>query len=380
MGMGGDPRTDHASLSVEKGGDPRTDHAIFGEAYGVEKGGDPKTDHASLGVVAHSGMAATCPPYRPGELASQTAKSYPSTVCPDCSDSAVFHVEFQEPPDGFPSTAEDLDGLQCSAEMKGCELAEGRILDSLPDCKSAAFTRISRVAEKSEEILQSDFRVQNSSVAESAEGMSSEHCGGSQSQSTGFGNSIMLGTEASEFLSISDRALLRRFGMQETMGRLIRGNPSNVQLLGGGRRAGTQRSRVRSIQKFIGWLIAAHGNSFPNHWRQLTEYLQVRYSEPCVRGALKLVHSSFVFLQEVAGIDKLTDTAMYSVSLKELMAQASPGKAPRQAPRFPTFLLAALEDMVLSLETPLFMSPRCCHPRLGLCPAQELAFDWMGTF
>ena len=119
------------------------------------------------------------------------------------------------------------------------------------------------------------------------------------------------------------------------MGRLIRENPSIVQLLGGGRRAGTLRSRVRSIKKFIGWLIAAHGISFPNHWRQLTEYLQVRYSEPCVRGALKLVHSSYIFLQEVAGIDdKLTDAAMYAVSLKEFMAQASPGRAPRQAPRF----------------------------------------------
>ena len=135
------------------------------------------------------------------------------------------------------------------------------------------------------------------------------------------------------------------------MGRLIRENPSNVQLLGGGRRAGTLRSRVRSIQKFIGWLIAAHG-----HWRQLTEYLQVRYSEPCVRGALKLVHSSFIFLQEAAGIeDKLTDTAMYAVSLKELMAQASPGKAPRQAPRYPIILLAALEDTVLSFDTLIFM-------------------------
>ena len=41
--------------------------------------------------------------------------------------------------------------------------------------------------------------------------------------------------------------------------------------------------------------------------------------------------------------DKLSDTALYSVSLKELKAQASPGKAPRQAPRFPTVLLAALE-------------------------------------
>ena len=136
------------------------------------------------------------------------------------------------------------------------------------------------------------------------------------------------------------------------MGRLIRENPRKVQLLGGG----TLRSRVPTIQKFIRWLIAAHQISFPNHWRQLTEYLQVRYSEPCVRGALKLVHSSYIFLQEVAGIeDKLTDTAMYSVSLKELMAQASLGQAPRQAPRFPTILLAAMEDMALSVDTPLFM-------------------------
>ena len=76
------------------------------------------------------------------------------------------------------------------------------------------------------------------------------------------------------------------------MGKLIRENPSNIQLLGGGRRAGTLRSRVRSVQKFLGWLIASQGITFPTHWRQLTEYLQVRYSEPCVRGSLKLVHSS----------------------------------------------------------------------------------------
>ena len=121
------------------------------------------------------------------------------------------------------------------------------------------------------------------------------------------------------------------------MGKLIRENPSNIQLLGGGRRAGTLRSRVRSVQKFLGWLIASHGVSFPVHWRQLTEYLQVRYFEPCVRGSLKLVHSSYIFLQEVAGIeDKLTDSSMYVVALKELMSQAIPGQPPRQAPRFPT--------------------------------------------
>ena len=140
------------------------------------------------------------------------------------------------------------------------------------------------------------------------------------------------------------------------MGEIIRESPSNIQLLGGGRRAGTLRSRVRSVQKFLGWLTASHGISFPVHSRQLTENLQVRYSEPCVWGALKLVHSSYIFLQEVAGIeDKLTDSAMYAVSLKELLSLASPGRPPRQAPRFPTILLAAFEDMVQSADKPVFV-------------------------
>ena len=140
------------------------------------------------------------------------------------------------------------------------------------------------------------------------------------------------------------------------MGKPIRDSPSNIQLLGGGRRAGTLRSRVRSVQKFLGWLIASHGISFPVHWWQLTEYLQVRYSEPCVRGSLKLVHSSYIFLQEVAGVEvKLTDSAMYAVSLKELMSRASPGSQPRQAPRFTTILLAAFEETVLSADKPVFV-------------------------
>ena len=71
---------------------------------------------------------------------------------------------------------------------------------------------------------------------------------------------------------------------------------------------------------------------------------------------MKLVHSSYIFLQEVAGVeDKLTDSAMFAVSLKELMSQASPGRPPRQAPRFPTILLAAFEDTVLSTDKPVFV-------------------------
>ena len=94
------------------------------------------------------------------------------------------------------------------------------------------------------------------------------------------------------------------------MGRLLRENPSNLQLLGSGLRAGTLRSRVRSIKKFLEWLSVAHKIAFLVHWQQFVEFLQVRLSEPCVRGSLKSAHRSLLFLQESAGIsDKLTDSA-----------------------------------------------------------------------
>ena len=85
------------------------------------------------------------------------------------------------------------------------------------------------------------------------------------------------------------------------MGRLLWENPSNLQLLGSGLRAGTLRSRVRSIKKFLEWLSDAHKIAFPVHWQQLVEFLQVRLSEPCVRGSLKSAHRSFLFLQASAG-------------------------------------------------------------------------------
>ena len=117
----------------------------------------------------------------------------------------------------------------------------------------------------------------------------------------------------------------------------------------------TSRSRVRAAQKFLGWLATAHCVAFPKHWKQLIEYLQVSLSEPCVRGALKATDRSSLFLQEAAGVsEKLTDSALYDVSKKELLAAALPGNPHRQALRFPTILLAAFEDNVISTDVPVF--------------------------
>ena len=44
----------------------------------------------------------------------------------------------------------------------------------------------------------------------------------------------------------------------------------------------------------------------------------------CVRGSLKLLHNSYLFLQEVAGLqDKFTDDASYEGTWKELLASAT---------------------------------------------------------
>ena len=99
----------------------------------------------------------------------------------------------------------------------------------------------------------------------------------------------------------------------------------NLELLGAGRRASTLRSRVRGVQKFLGWVAAAHRLSFLDSKRHYSGYLQVRLAEPCVRGALKHTHSCYIFLQEVAGVSiKHTDEALYVVTRKEIMVSALP--------------------------------------------------------
>ena len=53
------------------------------------------------------------------------------------------------------------DGLPSAGVLQGQAHSRATGLNSSPDCKSTACTRISCVAEKSEEVRQSDFKVQN---------------------------------------------------------------------------------------------------------------------------------------------------------------------------------------------------------------------------
>ena len=134
--VGTDPKTGLSCVGVEKGGDPRTVHFVPSggdvktdqEACAMEKGGDPRTDHASLVVVKDSRcsteMAATCPPYRPGRLATATAMSISSATA-----SAMLAAD-DELSDGFPNSSahrDELPSSACEANPDGSSLLD-RIL------------------------------------------------------------------------------------------------------------------------------------------------------------------------------------------------------------------------------------------------------------
>ena len=63
------------------------------------------------------------------------------------------------------------------------------------------------------------------------------------------------------------------------------------------------------------------------------------------------------FFEEITAVPehaRLTDSTVYSLAKKEFLAAALPGKFPRQAPGFPTVLLAALEEAVCDSATTLY--------------------------
>ena len=140
------------------------------------------------------------------------------------------------------------------------------------------------------------------------------------------------------------------------MGALLRADPAARKILGAGRRASTIRARVRTIRKFLVWLGAEHTLPYPDNYLRLIEYMQVRHSEPCPRGSLKLVHVAFVFMEELAGVrERFTDVPLYASARKELMASSPPTSESKQAHRYPIIVLAALEEFFADSCQPVYL-------------------------
>ena len=142
-------------------------------------------------------------------------------------------------------------------------------------------------------------------------------------------------------------------GSQTQMGKLLREEPNNVKVLGAGLRASTLRSRVRHLRRFFTWLELTRGVLFPSELSQLTDYIRVRLSEPCNRGALKNTNEAFGFHEQVTGTpeaERHTSKELYQVVYRELRSNALPGRPTKQAPRMPVMLLEALERLVLDSD------------------------------
>ena len=146
-------------------------------------------------------------------------------------------------------------------------------------------------------------------------------------------------------------------GTATPMGMMLTDKPGK-QLEGGGRRASTLRSRVRGVRKFLPWLALNRELSYPTSFDQLSEFLQVRRSEPCNRKALKGTHQRFAFLEETVGTpaqERLTGSALYGVIYRELLASTQPGRPTKQAPRMLSPMLSLLEQLVMNETSPIFL-------------------------
>ena len=221
---GGEVKTDH------KGGDPRT--GLFVPSGGevktdqfVPSGGEVKTDHDPFDVQMACLVDETVDSPLPGGLATQTA--IPDPVSPALVPVLAVSRGFDhEVSDGFPGIEQDpgfRDGLPSSeqdpkvrdefpsiGDLQGQAHSEG--LNSTSDIENTAISCISRIAEKSERLRESDFGVQIVPASRSPSELGARQMGLSLAGTSRLKDEPIdsVSTLATE-LSISDRALLRKY-------------------------------------------------------------------------------------------------------------------------------------------------------------------------
>ena len=86
-----------------------------------------------------------------------------------------------------------------------------------------------------------------------------------------------------------------------------------------------------------------HEIPYPTSHIHMSEFLQVRHSEPCPSYG------------RTAGVsEKFSSNPPYVSIKKELMATSLGSRGSKQAPRFPVVILAALEELLTDLSQPAF--------------------------
>ena len=142
-------------------------------------------------------------------------------------------------------------------------------------------------------------------------------------------------------------------GTPTPMGELLNKGADNLKLLGGGRSATTLRARGRTVKKFLAWLTLAH--EVPTEVQHLSEYLQMRHSEPCTRGGLKGTHQAFAFMEEIAAVE-VTLTHVFHCATSSTRSSCQTLSQGGTKDRY----RASRQSWSRHLKTRLWMSQRGC--------------------
>ena len=128
--------------------------------------------------------------------------------------------------------------------------------------------------------------------------------------------------------------------------------------MGLGLRSGTLRNRIRALRRYFTWPATSHQVAFPKTEEHMLDYLELKFQEPCTCVALKVVHQSLVYLEEISKISpavRLTVRPRCSNLLAELLSQTRPGAEPKQAARPLVRVFEAIERTVVDYREPVFV-------------------------
>ena len=137
----------------------------------------------------------------------------------------------------------------------------------------------------------------------------------------------------------------------------------------GAARANTVGARVRDWERFRRWLVLRSGSTWPSEARYLIEYLWVQMEERPSPTFPRKWRATTGWMEERAGIPeelRLSGDPGFRMCVEKATAEAEEGTGDRyQAPRFPVFVLVALERAVVDESSPP------CHSCVLLGPPVE---------
>ena len=128
------------------------------------------------------------------------------------------------------------------------------------------------------------------------------------------------------------------------------------RMLPGKTRATTVKRYVSYYRQWRQWLHEAKSVSMPGTEADLIDYLMARWEEPCGRTIPEVLLKSVTWMERVAEFpdSSRTTTGRAVWSIKDRIVEALSIDAPvtKRAPRYPVFLLAAIERYVMDESEP----------------------------